>query len=20
ADWFVLAGSLPKGVAPDYCA
>ena len=19
ADWFVLAGSLPKGVAPDYC-
>lgn len=19
-DWFVLAGSLPKGVAPDYCA
>lgn len=20
ADWFVLAGSLPKGIAPDYCA
>lgn len=20
AQWFVLAGSLPKGVAPDYCA
>ncbi|WP_429161572.1 1-phosphofructokinase [Aeromonas media] len=20
SDWFVLAGSLPKGVAPDYCA
>lgn len=20
ADWFVLAGSLPKGVEPDYCA
>jgi 1-phosphofructokinase len=20
ADWFVLAGSLPKGVVPDYCA
>ncbi|MGL4779010.1 MAG: 1-phosphofructokinase family hexose kinase, partial [Aeromonas veronii] len=20
AEWFVLAGSLPKGVAPDYCA